>query len=228
MTSSVRPSAAVADERIVWLMLSPVDSAAAMITVPSIDPTTISALRAGRRRTLRTPRRTSTGLRRARIATAPSTTTRMMLRTTASVPTGIPNNLVMAARLPSADDGGDVRDGDVVHLAAWRSLEDGHELPDLLAVEAVGNAGLSGRLVAPERYYQRLALRRRQNVAAFIPVLLVLCGHHCTLVELDEVVEALADDVDLRERDSCDHVNPPPGTLRRRSDRRPCERCDRS
>ena len=36
--SSVRPSAAVADERIVWLIVSPVVSAAAMIAVPSIEP----------------------------------------------------------------------------------------------------------------------------------------------------------------------------------------------
>ena len=42
-----RPSAATAVERIVWLIVSPVASAAAMIVVPSIEPATISAVRAG-------------------------------------------------------------------------------------------------------------------------------------------------------------------------------------
>ena len=50
----------------VWLIVSPVASAAVMIAVPSISPTTISALRPGRRRTFLTPRRRKTRLRSAR------------------------------------------------------------------------------------------------------------------------------------------------------------------
>ena len=79
-TSSVWPSAAIADERIVWLIVSPVASAAAMIAVPSIRPTTISALRpaaparrcgrrAGRRRGC------AARARRPRRARSPSTAT---------------------------------------------------------------------------------------------------------------------------------------------------------
>ena len=46
------PSACDGVERIVWLIVSPVASAAAMIVVPSISPTTIRAERARRRRSV--------------------------------------------------------------------------------------------------------------------------------------------------------------------------------
>ena len=46
-TSSVSPSALTAVDRIVWFIVSPVARAAAMIVVPSISPTTISAERPG-------------------------------------------------------------------------------------------------------------------------------------------------------------------------------------
>ena len=45
-TSSVRPRASIAVPRMVWLIVSPVASEAAMIVVPSIRPRTISADRA--------------------------------------------------------------------------------------------------------------------------------------------------------------------------------------
>ena len=60
------------DERIVRLIVSPVTSADAMIVVPSISPTTISAARPRRRATLRRPSRRSTRLRSASVATTPS------------------------------------------------------------------------------------------------------------------------------------------------------------
>ena len=44
-TSSVGPSAWTAAERMVWLIVSPVASAAVMIAVPSMSPSTIRALR---------------------------------------------------------------------------------------------------------------------------------------------------------------------------------------
>ena len=64
-TSSVLPSAEVAEERIDWLIVSPVASDAVMITVASINPTTISAARPRRRLTFRTPSRKKTRLRDA-------------------------------------------------------------------------------------------------------------------------------------------------------------------
>ena len=60
MTSSVSPSTFVDVARIVWLIVSPVVSAAAMIVVPSISPTMIRAVRPRRRGTLRTPSLKST------------------------------------------------------------------------------------------------------------------------------------------------------------------------
>lgn len=54
IVSSVAPSVATVVARIVWLIVSPVVRAAAMIVVPSISPTTMSALPPRRRRTLRT------------------------------------------------------------------------------------------------------------------------------------------------------------------------------
>ena len=63
ISSSVCPSEVTADERTVRVMVSPVASDAVMIAVPSIRPTTISALRPGRRRALRTPSRKKMRLR---------------------------------------------------------------------------------------------------------------------------------------------------------------------
>ena len=68
-----RPGRWTAVERIVWLIVSPVASAAAMIVVPSISPTTISAVRPRRRRTLRTPSLTRTRGCAARAARLPPT-----------------------------------------------------------------------------------------------------------------------------------------------------------
>src|SRR5207249_4089751 len=147
----------------------------------------------------------------ARLATTPSTATRLTVRTAASVPTGIPKSFVTAARLLSRHDTGDVRDGNVVHLTARRRLEDRHELFDLLAVEPRRHPGRRGLLIAPERRDKRLALRRREDVAALIAVLDALGGHHGVLIELDELSEASADNVDLGKRDSRNHLRPPPG-----------------
>ena len=61
IVSSVAPSVATAVVRIVWAMVSPVVRAAATIVVPSMRPTTMSALRPRRRPTLRTASFTRTG-----------------------------------------------------------------------------------------------------------------------------------------------------------------------
>jgi hypothetical protein len=88
--SSVEPSALTAVERIVWLIVSPVVSAAAMIVVPSMSPTTISALRPRRRPTLRSASFTRIRLRSARAPSAASATPSPTRRTTRSVSTGMP------------------------------------------------------------------------------------------------------------------------------------------
>ena len=90
IVSSVAPSVATVVARIVWLIVSPVVRAAAMIVVPSISPTTMSALRPRRRRTLRTASFTRMRLRRPRAASAQSASPRPTSRTTRSVSTGMP------------------------------------------------------------------------------------------------------------------------------------------
>ena len=72
IVSSVVPSVSTALARIVLFIVSPVTSAAAMIAVPSRSPTTISALRARRRPTLRTASRRRMRFRNERTARAPS------------------------------------------------------------------------------------------------------------------------------------------------------------
>ena len=114
MISSVFPSAVVADERIVWLMVSPVAKAAEMIVVPSISPTTISAVRPRRRLRLRIPSRKKTRLRSASTAMPPMASARMIVRTTVSSSTGSPKIFVMA--LEGCGQRG-VGDHDVVRLA---------------------------------------------------------------------------------------------------------------
>ena len=154
-------------ERIVWLIVSPVVSAAAMIAVPSIEPAMISALRAGRRPTFRTPRRRNTRLRRpstattSRAATSPPTTmaSKRCHRDAEDVAHGAGVGLDRR-RCP--------RDRDVVGLAAGCRGVEGHELGDLLGVEARREAGLGGLLVLPEAEHERLALGRRQHVAALV------------------------------------------------------------
>ncbi len=66
-----------------------------MIVVPSISPTTISAERARRRRTLRTPSLSSTRFRTARTPTAPPTAASASARTMTSVSIGMPKSSFM-------------------------------------------------------------------------------------------------------------------------------------
>jgi len=78
------------DERIVWLIVSPVLSAEEMIAVPSMSPRTMSVERAGLRATLRAPSFRKTRLRTASAATVPSVHASTTTSTSASVPIGIP------------------------------------------------------------------------------------------------------------------------------------------
>ena len=103
IVSSVAPSADTAVVRIVWLMVSPVVKAAAMIVVPSISPTTMRALRPRRRPTLRSASFTRIRLRSAsapRTQSEPTNPTRRIVR---SVSAGIPKTSFIgyATRTPS-------------------------------------------------------------------------------------------------------------------------------
>ena len=95
-TSSVLPSAVIAEERIEELIVSPVANEAVMIAVPSISPATIKAARPRRRLAFRTPRRKNTRFRSAKTATTESNTTTSTASTSASESTGIPNSFCMA------------------------------------------------------------------------------------------------------------------------------------
>ena len=107
-SSSVWPSDEIAEERIVCVIVSPVASAAAMIAVPSISPTTMSALRPGRRSAFRMPSRRNTRFRAATTATAASAAASVATRTTARIPIGMPKSLVMAG-YPIATAGASAR-----------------------------------------------------------------------------------------------------------------------
>ena len=80
-------------------MVSPVASDAVMIAVPSIRPTTISALRPGRRRALRTPSRKKMRFRSGERRTIANAAARATSSATSSPPMGMPNSLVMARAL---------------------------------------------------------------------------------------------------------------------------------
>ena len=147
-TSSVLPSAAIAEERIDWLIVSPVASDAVKITVASINPTTISAARPRRRLAFRTPSRKKTRLRSASTTTTASSSTSSTANTSASEPTGIPNSLLTPS--PSRDRR--LRDDHVVGLATRRRAvhhEIGHLL-DLRLVEAAQPRGPGSLLTRPE------------------------------------------------------------------------------
>ena len=103
MVSSVAPSVETVVALIVWLIVSPVVRAAAMIVVPSISPTTIRALRPRRRPTLRTASFTRIGFRRARAASAHSEMPSPTRRTTRRVSTGMPKTSFIgyATKTPS-------------------------------------------------------------------------------------------------------------------------------
>ena len=102
IVSSVAPSVATAVVRIVWLIVSPVVRAAAMIVVPSISPSTMRALRPRRRPTLRTASLTRMrfGRRGLPVRRAMPSPTR---RTTRSVSTGMPKTSFIgyATRTPA-------------------------------------------------------------------------------------------------------------------------------
>jgi hypothetical protein len=102
--SSVAPSWATAVERIVWLMVSPVVSAAATIAVPSMSPMTMSALRPRRRPTFRTPSFTRIGLRSARMPITTAATARTTRSPARSSSTGMPKSSRIAYR--TGTDGG--------------------------------------------------------------------------------------------------------------------------
>ena len=91
MTRSASPSPLTAAWRMVWLIVSPVVSAAAIIAVPSISPTTMRSDQA-RRFTFRTPNRNSTRFRSTKNPSAPPTTPRATTKTTRSESTGMPKS----------------------------------------------------------------------------------------------------------------------------------------
>ena len=103
IVSSVAPSVATAVVRIVWLIVSPVVRAAAMIVVPSISPSTMRALRPRRRPTLRTASLTRMRFRTPRAASAESAMPSPTRRTTRSVSTGMPKTSFIgyATRTPA-------------------------------------------------------------------------------------------------------------------------------
>src|SRR4249919_1348636 len=202
-TSSVCPRAAVAEERIVWLIVSPVASAAAMIAVPSISPTTIRARRARRRPMLRTPSRRNARLRKARAATTPSARASRTVRTTVSPSTGMPKILLTG---PSAHgDRRCVGEHDLVGLAARLGAVERDELLYLLLVEAAPQARLGGPFVGPERQHERLALGREEHVGTLEALLLVQSWEHGLPEHRDRLTDRHSDCVDLGHRASSDH-----------------------
>ena len=88
--SSMKPSRSTTSERTVVAIVSPVSSDDAMMVVPSMSPTTMSAVRPRRRGMLRNPILTKTRLRSASTVTAPIERARMMARPTARGPAGSP------------------------------------------------------------------------------------------------------------------------------------------
>src|SRR6266566_8259200 len=198
-----------------------------MMAVPSIRPTTINALRPGRRRTLRIPSRRKTRLRSASAAVAPSATMRMPTRTTANVLTGMPNSRLTV--LSSSPDGTlrRVGDIDVVGLTSGCRPNERHELLDLRAVAAARDA-FGGRIsVGPEGDYDGLALWRGEDVAALVTRLRLQLRQDGLLESLDSTPDAHPDAVDLSQRHPRDHFAPP-ALPRRRSRRPPSARCGRS
>jgi hypothetical protein len=95
--SSLLPSVDSMPDRTDRPIVSPVPSAAAMIVVASMSPTTINALRPARRPMLRTPRRKNTRLRTASAAISampsPTSTDKMTVR----APTGMPKTECMGS-----------------------------------------------------------------------------------------------------------------------------------
>lgn len=97
--SSLLPRLRTTVERTLRPIVSPVPSAAAMIAVASIRPTTMSALRPGRRAAPRMPSRRKTRLRSASVAT---TATAVATTTTSANASGSirrPNSFSMVAHL---------------------------------------------------------------------------------------------------------------------------------
>src|SRR5512132_4280891 len=188
----------MADERTVLLIVSPVASAAAMMAVPSIDPTTIRALRAGRRRMLRMPKRRKMRLRRARTARATSAAPRAAARTTASVSIGMPKSLVIR---PASCRERRRRVGyeNLIALTSGRSPEDGHELLHLLEVEAptAREPGLRVLLGRPEGDHESFPLRRDEDIGALVTLLLVQGGQHGLAKDPGRLFDAHAQRVDL-------------------------------
>ena len=98
--SSVLPSVRTTDDLMVDAIVSPVLSADAMMAVPSMSPTTMMAVRARRRPTLRRPSLKKTRFRSASAATTPTETARSSVTTTARVATGAPSkrSIVLSPR----------------------------------------------------------------------------------------------------------------------------------
>src|SRR4029079_17283052 len=159
----------MAELRTVRPIVSPVASAAAMMAVPSMEPTTMSALRPGRRRILRTPMRKNTGFRPASTPTAARAATESAASTTASWSTGMPNSLVMTRRSPDRD-GRCLGEYDLVGLAARRGAVHGRELRYLLRVETAspGETLVSVFLGRPKGEDECLALGREEDVGPLV------------------------------------------------------------
>src|SRR5436190_2352095 len=208
-TSSVRPSAETAAERIVWLIVSPVARAAVMMAVPSISPTTIRALRARRRRTLRTPRRKKTRLRIARAASPATTIARMRTGAAARPPTGMPNSLLMPTS-SGCRERRRVGDRDFVGLAAGRRAQQRHELVDLGRVQTARHAPVGGLVVGPEGHDERFAFGGGEDVAPLVAGLVPQVGHHGLFEELDRARHAHPYGVDLCQCHPGDHHLAPP------------------
>ena len=212
-TSSVAPSCAIASERIVWLIVSPVTSAAATIVVPSISPRTMSAVRPRRRPTLRTPSRARIGLRSTRTPRIAAAAPRATRRPTRSESTGIPKSSCIGSQAAAAAR--DVEVHDVVVLPSGRGSEEGHELVGG-APRKLGTERFCGFLGRPEGDDHPLALRRGEDERALVAVQLFEPREHRGLEPVLDVEERRAQRVDLKQRDSRVH-RAPPGAVPRRS-----------
>ena len=93
ISSSVDPITFTAVDLTVLLIVSPEASAAVMMVVPSIRPATISAVRARRRLTLRTPSLKKTRLRSANAARTTRTRASRIVSAVAKGAIGMPKNL---------------------------------------------------------------------------------------------------------------------------------------
>src|SRR5581483_3814991 len=222
--SSVPPSVSITDRRTVRLMVSPVVRAEQMMAVPSMSPATIRLLRAGRRRMLRTPIRKNTRWRTARRPITAVAAAMVAASATVSPPMGSPKTRSTAGR--SRHRGRCLGHEDFVVAPPRRRSEQRAEVAQHRRVPTA-TVHLGRRVLGrPQADEHGLPLGRAHDVDAAVARLLPEGGEDVRPEELERLVHARAQGVDLKLRDSCVHAAPP-APIRRPPVRRASARCGR-